>query len=182
MNAPRAADRVAERVRLLGRALAHRNFRLFFFGQGISLIGTWMTRIATSWLVFRLAPSASAAFLLGMVGFVGQLPTFVLAPLAGVLVDRWNRQRLLVITQVLAMIESFLLAMAAGWPQSPHAVIAELMILNFMQGVVNAFDMPGRQAFLLDMVEHKADLGNAIVPIHRFSMGAACRSGIGAES
>src|SRR6185295_15829171 len=79
------------------RALGHKNYRLFFSGQSISLIGTWMTRIATSWLVYRLTGSA---LLLGIVGFAGQIPSFILAPLAGVLVDRWNRHRLLVVTQV----------------------------------------------------------------------------------
>src|SRR4051795_8600740 len=85
------------------RALHHRNYRLFFMGQTVSLIGTWMTRIATSWLVYRLTGSA---LLLGLVGFAGQIPSFLLAPFAGVLVDRWNRHRLLVVTQILAMIQS----------------------------------------------------------------------------
>src|SRR5579864_3444303 len=89
------------------RALRHRNFRLFFGGQTISLIGTWMTRIATSWLVYRLTGSA---LLLGFVGFAGQIPTFIFAPFAGVWVDRLNRQHVLVITQVLAMLQSFALA------------------------------------------------------------------------
>src|SRR5450432_4365006 len=92
------------------RALAHRNYRLFFSGQSISLIGTWMTRIATSWLVYRLTGSA---LLLGLVGFAGQIPTFLLAPFAGVLVDRWRLRRVLVITQTLAMCESFGLAYVA---------------------------------------------------------------------
>src|SRR5262249_52687604 len=85
------------------RALSHKNYQLFFSGQGISLIGTWMTRTATSWLVYRLTGSA---LLLGVVGFAGQIPSFLLAPFAGVLVDRWNRHRLLVATQVLALLQS----------------------------------------------------------------------------
>src|SRR6476660_5133312 len=89
------------------RALAHKNYRLFFTGQTVSLIGTWMTRIATSWLVYRLTGSA---WLLWLVGFAGQIPSFLLAPFAGVLVDRWNRHRLLVVTQVLAMVQSAALA------------------------------------------------------------------------
>src|SRR5574337_2134637 len=89
------------------RALASRNYRLFFGGQSISLIGTWMTRIATAWLVYRLTNSA---FLLGVVGFAGQIPTFLLTPLAGVLVDRWDRHRILVITQALSMAQSLALA------------------------------------------------------------------------
>src|SRR6185503_5352414 len=93
------------RAATLGRALRNRNYRLFFAGQSVSLIGTWLTRVATSWLVYRLTKSA---FLLGLVGFAGQMPTFFLAPLAGVWVDRWNRHRVLVVTQVLAMVQSAL--------------------------------------------------------------------------
>ena len=85
------------------RALSHRNYKLFFSGQSISMVGTWMTRIATSWLVYKLSGSA---MLLGVVGFAGQIPAFLLAPIAGVIVDRMNRHRLLVITQVLAMVQS----------------------------------------------------------------------------
>src|SRR5689334_24646481 len=92
------------------RALRHRNYRLFFGGQSVSLVGTWLTRVATSWLVYRLSGSA---LLLGVVGFCGQIPTFVLSPFAGVLVDRWNRHRLLVVTQVLSMLQSFALAALA---------------------------------------------------------------------
>src|SRR3954468_20510451 len=94
----------------LFRALRHRNYRLFFGGQTISLVGTWMTRVATSWLVYRLTGSA---WLLGVVGFSGQIPTFLLAPFAGVWVDRLDRHRVLVVTQVLAMLQSFLLAALA---------------------------------------------------------------------
>src|SRR4051812_17771217 len=89
------------------RALRSRNYRLFFAGQSVSLIGTWMTRIATSWLLYRLTDSA---FLLGLSGFAGQIPSFFLAPVAGVWLDRWNRHRILVITQVLAMLQSLALA------------------------------------------------------------------------
>src|SRR6202140_195658 len=89
------------------RALRHRNFRLFFAGQSISLIGTWMTRVATAWLVYQLTKSA---VLLGTVSFAGQIPTFLLAPLAGVLVDRWNRRTVLVVTQALSMVQSLALA------------------------------------------------------------------------
>ena len=98
----------------IGRALRHRNYRLFFIGQSISLIGTWLTKVATSWLVYRLTGSA---WLLGVVGFAGQIPTFLLAPLAGVLVDRWDRRRVLLVTQTLAMLQSALLAALAlgGW-------------------------------------------------------------------
>jgi MFS family permease len=138
------------------RALRHRNYRLFFSGQSVSLIGTWMTRIATSWLVYRLTGSP---LLLGLVGFAGQIPSFLLAPVAGVLVDRWNRHRLLVWTQVLAMLQSALLAVLAltGVIEIWHVVV-----LSLFQGVINAFDMPARQAFVVEMVEQREDLGNAI--------------------
>ena len=138
------------------RALRHRNFRLFFGGQSISLIGTWMTRVATSWLVYRLTGSP---ILLGAVGFVGQIPTFLLAPFAGVWVDRWNRRRVLLVTQTLAMLQSLALAALT----LTHRVnIHEILWLSAFQGLINAFDMPGRQAFLVQMVEDKRDLGNAI--------------------
>ena len=138
------------------RALRHRNFRLFFGGQSISLIGTWMTRIAISWLVYRLTKSA---LLLGIVGFAGQIPTFLLAPLAGVIVDRMDRRKLLVWTQSLAMVQSLALA----WLTLSHRVnIKEVLALSVMQGFINAFDMPGRQSFMVKMVEDRADLSNAI--------------------
>ena len=138
------------------RALRHRNFRLFFSGQSISLIGTWMTRIATSWLVYRLTGSA---LLLGVVGFVGQIPTFLLAPFAGVWVDRLNRRNVLVWTQVLAAVQSLVLA---GLTLAHVITLWEILVLSAFQGLINAFDMPGRQAFLIEMVEDRKDLGNAI--------------------
>ena len=138
------------------RALRHRNFQLFFSGQSISLIGTWMTRVATSWLVYRLTHSA---ILLGTVSFAGQIPTFLLAPLAGVLVDRWNRRTVLVVTQALAMVQSLLLA---ALTLTHRITIVEVLILSACQGCINAFDMPGRQSFMLEMVEDRADLSNAI--------------------
>ena len=137
-------------------ALRHRNFQLFFGGQSISLIGTWMTRIATSWLVYRLTKSP---LLLGTVGFAGQIPTFLLAPIAGVIVDRIDRRKVLVWTQTLAMVQSLALA----WLTLTHRItIAEVLALSAMQGVINAFDMPGRQSFMVKMVEDRGDLSNAI--------------------
>jgi MFS family permease len=138
------------------RALRHRNFRLFFTGQSISLIGTWMTRVATSWLVYQLTGSA---LLLGLVGFAGQIPTFLLAPFAGVLVDRLNRQKILLWTQALAGLQSLALA---ALTISRVINIHEVLWLSVIQGLINAFDMPARQAFLVQMVEDKQDLGNAI--------------------
>ena len=115
-----------------------------------------MTRIATSWLVYELTKSS---LLLGLVGFAGQIPTFLLAPFAGVWVDRLNRQRVLVVTQVLAMLQSLALALLA---LSGRITINEVLWLSAFQGAINAFDMPGRQAFLVQMVEDRQDLGNAI--------------------
>jgi MFS family permease len=138
------------------RALSSRNYRLYFSGQGVSLVGTWMTRIATSWLVYRLTGSA---LLLGVVSFAGQIPTFVLAPFAGVLVDRVNRHRMLVWTQVLAMLQSFAMA---GLALAGIITLPEVIALSLFQGLINAFDMPLRQAFLVEMVDRREDLGNAI--------------------
>jgi MFS family permease len=140
----------------LGRSLRHRNYRLFFAGQSISLIGTWLTRIATSWLVYRLTHSA---LLLGLVGFAGQIPTFALAPFAGVWVDRWNRHRVLVATQVLAMVQSALLA---AFALTGRITVVDVLLLSVLQGLVNAFDIPARQAFVVQMIEDRTDLPNAI--------------------
>ena len=144
------------RISQTWRSLRHRNFRLFFGGQTISLIGTWMTRLATSWLVYRLTGSA---LLLGVVGFAGQIPTFIFAPFAGVWADRLKLRHLLVVTQTLAMVQSFVLAFLT---LSKQITIHEIIWLSALQGVINAFDMPGRQTFLVQMVEDKQDLGNAI--------------------
>ncbi|MHB1241422.1 MAG: MFS transporter [Gammaproteobacteria bacterium] len=144
------------RLSLLLRALRHRNYRLYFAGQSISLIGTWMTRLATSWLVWRLTRSADV---LGLLGFVGQLPTFLLAPFAGVWVDRLNRHRLLIVTQALAMVESFVLAALA---LSGTIQVWQILVLQALQGGINAFDMPTRQALLVDLIEDRADLPNAV--------------------
>ena len=142
--------------RVIVRALRHRNYRLFFGGQGISLIGTWMTRVATAWLVYRLTGSA---FLLGLVSFSGQIPILVLGPLAGVWVDRLNRHRVLVVTQIVSMLQSFGLALLA---LTGTITVRDIILLNLLQGVVNAFDMPARQAFLIEMVEDREHLSNAI--------------------
>jgi MFS family permease len=138
------------------RSLRHRNFRLFFGGQSISLIGTWMQRIALGWLVYRLT---SSAFLLGLVGFAGQIPTFIFASFAGVLADRRNRHRILMLTQILAMIQAFVLSFLVLF----HLIrIWHIIVLAVFLGIINAFDMPTRQSFLVEMVEDKKDLGNAI--------------------
>ncbi len=138
------------------RALRHRNFKLFFSGQSISLIGTWMTRVATAWLVYRLTHSA---ILLGTISFAGQIPTFLLAPFAGVAVDRMDRRLVLIATQVASMLQSLLLA---ALTLTHRITIHELLVLSAVQGVVNAFDMPGRQSFMVQMVDRREDLSNAI--------------------
>jgi len=138
------------------RALRYRNFQLFFGGQGISLIGTWMQRIALAWLVYRLTNSA---FLLGFVGFTGQIPTFLFAPFAGVLADRWNRQRMLILTQTLAGLQALVLSLLV---LTETVSIWHIIVLSIFLGIINAVDVPARQSFMVEMVEKKEDLGNAI--------------------
>src|SRR5205823_3237340 len=133
-----------------------------FFGQGISLLGSWLTTTATSWLVYGLAKGSviyKAATVLGVVRFAGQIPLFLLAPLAGVLVDRVNRHRVLIATQVLAMFQSVALAYLA---LSGRITIPQVIWLSVFQGVVNAFDAPARQSFVVEMIQRREDLPNAI--------------------
>lgn len=138
------------------RALESRNYRLFFIGQAVSLIGTWMTQIATIWLVYHLTNSA---LLLGVVGFSSQIPSFFLTPFGGILVDRWNRHRILVITQILSMVQSLALAFLA---LTGLITVWHIILLSIFQGLITAFDSPARQAFVTEMVERREDLGNAI--------------------
>ncbi len=149
-------ERSSSSVRFALRALASRNYRLFFGGQVVSLIGTWMTTTATNWLVYRLTGSA---LLLGMIAFASQVPAFLLGPFAGIAVDRWDRHRLLVMTQTISMVQSLVFAALV---LSGRITIGWIVALSTVQGLVNAFDMPGRQAFLHTMIENKEDLGNAI--------------------
>ena len=146
----------SSRVRLALRALDHRNYKLFFAGQSLSLVGTWMTQVATSWLVYRLTNSA---LLLGVVGFAGQVPALILTPFAGVWLDRWNRHKVLKLTQTLSMVQSFALAALA---LSGQINIYHVIGLTMFQGVVNALDMPARQSFVIELIENRADLPNAI--------------------
>ena len=143
-------------LRLIFRALYSRNYRLFFGGQGISLIGTWMQQIAMSWLVYRLTNSA---FLLGLIGFSSQICSFFFSPFAGIISDRWNRHHILVVTQSLAMVQAFILAFLT---LTGVIAVYHLVILGIFLGFVNSFDMPTRQAFVVEMVEKREDLGNAI--------------------
>jgi MFS family permease len=137
------------------RALRHRNFQLFFSGQLISLIGTWMQSVAQSWLVYRITGSS---LLLGSVGFASQFPVFLAAPFGGTMADRVNRQRMIIATQTASMILAFILA---GLTLTGKVHVWHIFVLAASLGVVNAFDIPGRQAFLVDMVG-KEDLMNAI--------------------
>ena len=167
INADRRDSHVPESsMAHAGRALRHRNFKLFFFGQGISVIGTWMTRLATSWLVYRLTHSA---LLLGVVSFAGQIVSFALGPFAGVFVERLNRRKLLVWTQAAAAVQSLALAALT----LAHVItLWEIVALIAFQGLINAFDMPGRQSFLVQMVEDRDDLSNAIAINSSMANGA----------
>ena len=144
------------RIAFMLRALSYPNYRLFFGGQIVSLIGSWISMTATSWLVYRLTGSAMA---LGVVGFAGQFPGFVLGPFAGAYLDRWDRHRVLVVTQTISMCQSFVLAFLTF---TGHITVPVIIALNAVQGLVHAFDMPARQAFLTTMISDRDDLANAI--------------------
>ncbi len=144
------------RLKLLVRAFQYRNYRLFFTGQSISLIGTWTQQVAISWLVYRLTGSA---FLLGVVAFCNQIPTFFLSPFAGVIADRLNRKRLLLCTQALSMIQAMILSALV---LTDTIRVWQIVGLGLFIGIVNAFDIPARQSFVVEMVGKKEDLGNAI--------------------
>ena len=157
MNETATDAKPAGRFSHAWRAMRHRNFRLFFMGQGISLMGTWMTRLALSWLTYRLTGSA---LLLGLVGFSGQIGTALLSPFAGVWVDRWDKRRLLVWTQILSAAQSLALA---GLTLSGRITIHEVIWLAALQGLIDALDMPARQSFMIQMVgRSEEDLGNGI--------------------
>src|SRR5579863_8758044 len=143
------------KLALAVRALRHRNFQLFFAGQLISLVGTWMQTVAQSWLVYRMTNSA---FLLGLVGFASQIPVFVMAPIGGIVADRHNRRRVVIATQTASMI---LAGVLAALTLSHVIQVWQIMVLASALGVVNAFDIPARQSFLIDMVGRE-DLMNAI--------------------
>jgi len=143
-------------IKLILRAFRHRNYRLFFGGQAVSLIGTWMQQIALGWLVYRLTDSA---FLLGVVGFATQVPTFLLATFAGVYADKYNNHKIIITTQTFAMIQAFILAYLT---LSHQVTVWYIILLSIFAGIINAFDMPTRQSFVIEMVEDKNDLPNAI--------------------
>ena len=137
-------------------ALKYRNFRLFLFGQGISLIGTWMQQVAMIWLVYRLTNST---FLLGLIGFCSQIPSCFLAPLAGVFTDRWNLHRTILATQSLAMLQAAILVVLT---LTGVVAVGHVILLSIFMGIINAFDIPARQAFLIQMVEGREGLAGAI--------------------
>lgn len=145
-----------DELKHMGRALRHHNYRMFFIGQSVSLVGTWMQAIAIGWLVYRLTRSE---FLLGLVSFCSQAPTLIFAPFSGVLADRLDKYRLLVATQSAAMLQAAALALAA---YTGHAGIPLIIALSIALGFINAFDMPIRQSFIVHMVQDRADLPNAI--------------------
>jgi Bacterial protein of unknown function (DUF894). len=147
---------LSENLKYTFRALRHKNYRLFFIGQGISLTGTWMQQMAIGWLIYRLTKSP---FMLGFVGFLGNIPTLIFTPFAGVLADRIDRHRMLIITQALEMVQALILAVLV---MSDRIEIWQLLALTLFLGIATAFDSPARHAFIVDMVDNKEDLGNAI--------------------
>ena len=171
MSSPQSTSEIPGRFSHAWRALRHRNFQLFFCGQSISVVGNWMTRLATTWLVYHLTHSA---LLLGVVSFAGQIVSFALGPFAGVWVERLNRRKLLVGTQAAAAFQSLALAALT----LAHVItLWEIIALTALQGVINAFDMPGRQSFLVQMVTDRTgvdrnDLSNAIAINSSMANGA----------
>ncbi len=143
-------------ITIVFRALRNKNYRLFFLGQSVSLVGTWMQSIAVSWLAYRMTNSI---FVLGFVGFSLQIPAFVLSPLAGIAADRHDRRRLLIMTQSFSMLQALILAALV----LTHTIaIWQIIVLSLFLGMINAFDIPIRQSFLIEMIDNKEDLGNAI--------------------
>ncbi len=154
--APPSGSTASSALRHSFRALRHRNFRLFLGGQFVSLIGTWMQSVALGWLLYRLTHSE---FLLGLAGFLTQIPSLVLSPLAGVWVDRWNKHWMVIGTQALSMIQAFGLAALV---LTRHEAIVPILARNFLLGIANAADVPARQSFVIEMVNGTDDLPNAI--------------------
>ncbi|HOD13040.1 MAG TPA: MFS transporter [Candidatus Omnitrophota bacterium] len=143
-------------IRQTFRALANKNYRFFFIGQSISLVGTWMQQVAMSWLVYRLTGSA---LWLGLIGFLGQAPAFFLTPFAGVLADRYKRHRILMTTQILAMSQAIVLFVLV---LTDIISLWHIIVLSILFGLINAFDIPARHAFTIEMIDKKEDLSNAI--------------------
>ncbi|MGI6395130.1 MAG: MFS transporter [bacterium] len=138
------------------RAFRYRNYKIYFSGQVVSLVGSWMQQIALGWLVYKLTNSA---FLLGLVGFSGQIPSFILAPFAGIVADRYDRYKVLIATQILFMLQALTLAALV---LTGVAGVTTIIVMSLIQGTIMAFDSPVRHAFVIQIVEKKEDLGNAI--------------------
>ena len=145
-----------EKLNVTFRALRSRNFRLFLFGQGISNMGTWMQRVALSWLVYELT---SSALLLGLVNFASYIPLLIISPIAGVWIDRYPKIKIVIATQILSMIQAFILAFLV---LSGKIEIWHVIVLSLFLGVINAFDVPGRQSSYINLIDNKEDLPNAI--------------------
>lgn len=138
------------------RALKNRNYRLFFIGNGISLIGTWMQTVTIGWLVYKLSHSS---YTLGATGALGTLPVLLFSIFGGYVADRINRFRIILTTQTLAMIQALSLAILT---LTGHITVNHILFLSFVLGLINAFDIPARQAFVVNIVEKKEELANAI--------------------
>jgi len=147
---------VPTRIRLAFRALRHRDLRLFFSGQAVSLIGTWMQQVAMSWLVYRLTGSA---LLLGVISFASQFPSLLMAPFAGALADRWSRYHIVVTTQLLSLVQASVLALLV---LTDAVAVWHLMALSVTIGLINGVDIPARQALMIRLIGSPDDLPNAI--------------------
>jgi MFS family permease len=145
-----------KKFQLFSRAFAYRNYRLYFYGQAFSVIGTWMQRIAMSWLVYRMTNSE---LLLGIVGFASNISDLLIAPFVGVIADRYDRRKIVIVTQSLAAVQALVLAILV---LTNSIQVWQLIVLSFILGTIFAVDRPARQAFIKDIVENKEDLGNAI--------------------
>jgi len=143
-------------IRNIFRALSYKNYKIYFFGQITSQVGSWMQQVALGWLVYRLTNSA---FLLGIVGFSAQIPSFILSPIAGIAADRYDRYKILIITQSLFMVQALVLAALV---LLDIAGVTTIIILSLIQGIIMAFDAPARHAFVVQIVDRKDDIGNAI--------------------
>lgn len=153
---PKIQIKESKGLKVIFRSLRYKNFRLFFGGQSISLIGTWIQQTAMPWLVYDVTHSI---FLLGVIAFAGQIPTLVLSSVAGVITDRKNRYHILIVTQILAMLQALILAFILYYG---HIQVWHIILLAISLGCINSFDVPARQSFMIEMVEDKQDLGNAI--------------------
>lgn len=153
---PKIQTKEPKGLKVIFRSLRYKNFRLFFGGQSISLIGTWIQQTAMPWLVYDVTHSI---FLLGVIAFAGQIPTLVLSSVAGVITDRKNRYHILIVTQILAMMQALILAFILYYG---HIQVWHIVLLAISLGCINSFDVPARQSFMIEMVEDKQDLGNAI--------------------